>query len=480
MGKMHKIIPFWILILFQVIVACKSDNVKPNYGNYPADVGEVLVLKCANTGCHNAQSATAASGLDVSTWQGLFKGSASGSAVIPFSSKFSSLCYFINTYTALGATATPQMPLNQAPLSNAEVKTIMSWIDQGAPDIKGNIAFTNPTLQRAYVVNQGCDVVTVIDRSSGLPIRYVEVGNKPGPDIPHQIQVSPDGLYWYVVFLNNSIIQQFDVRTNTLLAEIPLSPPGNSTLDWNTLVINATGSRAYAVSWANNGKVAAVDLHQRSLLYYTSGIYQPHGIVLTPDESHVLITCQRGNVVYDMDTSLQNYREITLETNPALQLDPHDIRFHPDGKQVWISCQQSNEVRVYDWPAWTKKAQLQVGVFPQELTYSKLLNCFFVSCTLDPSTAKQLLGSVVKIHADNFALEKIYIGYQPHGIAADDMHKTLWVASRNLDNNGPLPHHSAQCTGRNGFLNAVRMQDFFPLTKRIELSVDPYFISICP
>lgn len=480
MVKMHKVIWMSYVVVCILCTACSVDSIKPNYGNYPDAIGEIMVLKCAQGGCHNTQSADAASGLDLSTWQGLFKGSKSGSAVIPFSSKFSSLCYFVNTYSALGATATPVMPLNQSPLSFKEVNVIKTWIDQGAPDIKGQIAFSDPFQSYAYVVNQGCDVVTVIDRKSGLPIRYVEVGNKPGPDIPHQVKVSPDGKFWYVVFLNNSILQQFDAVNNSLVAEIPLCPSQNTVIDWNTLVINEAGNRAYAVSWSNNGKIAAVDLKSRSLLHFTSGLYQPHGICLSPDESQLLITCQTGNFIYEMDTALVNYRSIVLDSNISFRLDPHDIQCHPDNNDIWISCQHSNEVRVYEWPAWNIKSKVQVGIYPQELCFSKVQNAFYVSCTQDPYPGSNMLGSVVKIDARTFFQRKLYIGYQPHGIIADDENNMLWVVSRNLDATGPLPHHSAQCSGRNGFLNAVDLNRFIPETKRVELSVDPYFISIKP
>jgi len=94
MVKMHKVIWMSYVVVCILCTACSVDSIKPNYGNYPDAIGEIMVLKCAQGGCHNTQSADAASGLDLSTWQGLFKGSKSGSAVIPFSSKFSILMLF--------------------------------------------------------------------------------------------------------------------------------------------------------------------------------------------------------------------------------------------------------------------------------------------------------------------------------------------------------------------------------------------------
>lgn len=100
------------------------------------------------------------------------------------------------------------MPLNKTPLTYAQVKTIKDWIDRGAPDINGKIMWAdNPKLKKLYAVNQGCDVVTVFDSETQLPIRYIDVGTKPGSPTPHTKYVSPDGAYWYVVFINNNVMQ---------------------------------------------------------------------------------------------------------------------------------------------------------------------------------------------------------------------------------------------------------------------------------
>ncbi len=460
-------------------ISCTRESISPQYGDYPKEIGELLVLKCANTGCHNSNSSEAASGLDLSTWNNLFKGSRTGSPVIPYASKFSSLCYFINSNPKWGPVASPRMPLNQPSLSEAEVMAVKKWIDAGAPDVQGRVAFSNFKNAAAYIVNQGCDVVTLVDRTTGLPIRYIEVGNKPGPDIPHQVQVSPDGQYWYVLFVNNSVLQKYSTQDNRLLAEIPLSPEGIQALDWNTLTFNSDGTRAYAVSWANDGKVAALDLKNNRLLHFIGGLYQPHGIALSPDQQTLLITAQTGNALYSMDTALKDYRELSLDVS-NFSLDPHDLRFHPDGHEVWITCQKSNEVRVFEWPQWVLKKCIPVGQYPQEITYSRQTESFYITCSNDPSGNNNQLGSVYKIQDKTFSVQKQFVGFQPHGIVADDRYGVIWVLSRNISSAGPAPHHQAQCTGRNGFLNAIDLQSFSPKRFRSELSVDPYYISISP
>src|ERR1035438_5189633 len=65
---------------------------------YPSNIANIIVRKCAVAGCHNTQSAPGASGLDLTTWQSLFKGGNNGSSVVPFRPDFSYMMYFINTF----------------------------------------------------------------------------------------------------------------------------------------------------------------------------------------------------------------------------------------------------------------------------------------------------------------------------------------------------------------------------------------------
>src|SRR5688572_2528647 len=128
---------------------CRKDKGLAIYGSYPNEIGKIMVLKCAVSGCHNDASYIAAADLNLSTWQNLFKGSNSGSPVIPFRSDFSSLCYFINTYPELGPTNVPTMPLNAEKLSKEEVQAVKDWINEGAPDINGNIKWAdNPNRKK--------------------------------------------------------------------------------------------------------------------------------------------------------------------------------------------------------------------------------------------------------------------------------------------------------------------------------------------
>jgi hypothetical protein len=57
------------------------------------------------------------------------------------------------------------------------------------------------------------------------------------------------------------------------------------------------------------------------------------------------------------------------------------------------------------------------------------------------------------------------------------------VANRNVTSDGPAPHHSNNCGGRNGYVTFIDMNTLTLLTtdegeeKEIEVSVDPYSIA---
>lgn len=464
-----------------------------NHGNYPADVGKIMSLNCSVSGCHNQSSFPAAGNLNLETWASMFNGSSSGSPVIPYSSKFSSLCYYINTYPELGPQGIPTMPLNKGKLSFNEVKLIKDWIDAGAPDVNGNVMWAdNPKRKKLYAVNQGCDVVTVFDSQTQLPMRYIEVGTKAGaPDTPHQIRVSPDGSYWYVIFINNNVMQKFSCADDSYIGTIPLTPfaAGTSTssvndaFNWNTFVISSDSKRAYCVSWQPSGKVCAVDLENMKLLHYIGGLSNPHGIVLNGSNDKLYVGAQTGNYITEIDSAFSNTNDISLQNgvlpSSVSSLDIHDFALTPDNQNLLVTCQKSNEVRVFNIATQSVTNVIPTAVYPQEIVYCASRQEYYVSCTYD-STAAGTMGVITKISAAGYAVSKVACGFQPHGLAVDETKKLLYVLSRNVQPGGPIPHHTSQCGGRNGFVNFIDLNTFSVSSKKYEMSVDPYFIYARP
>lgn len=465
-----------------IFFSCTKDSAPPTFGDYPTEIGKIMTYKCATAGCHNNASYKAAANLNLSSYADLFKGSSNGSPVIPFRSDFSSLCYFINTYPALGLINSPTMPLNNTPLSQTEVQTIKDWIDEGAPDINGKVMWSeNLNRKKYYVLNQGCDVVTVFDTETQLPIRCITVGNKPNvAESPHMIRVSPDGNYWYVVFVGNSILQKFRTSDDQLVGEVNLGPQQN----WNTITLSNDNKKAYCMAWPN-GNISVVNLVNMQVIhYYSNAFLNGHGTALNNTNDTLYVTSQTGNFIFKIDTGFSSLPiQIRLDPTQApsslSSLDPHEIIFSPDGTNYFVSCQNSNEIRVFSRLGDNLLHVIPTGVYPLEMAKSNLTNKLYVSCENDPNVNPKIKGSVTVIDMNTFVGTNYKVGYEPHGIAIDDINGYLIVASRNINVTGPTPHHSGVC-GRNGFINYFNILTMELLNKKTEVAADPYSITIRP
>lgn len=473
---------------------CRTDKGTPDFGNYPTDVGKLLTTKCATPGCHNNISKDGAAGLSLETWNILFMGDKAGSPVIPYRPDFSSLCFFVNTFPDLGIALKPTMPYNKSPLNREEVILLQNWIKVGAPDKSGFIKFSdNPLRKKIFVTNQGCDVVTVFDQETCLPMRYVDVGKSPGIESPHMIRVSPDGKYWYVVFTGGGYIQRYLTSNESFAGEVSIGS-GN----WNTITISSDSKRAFIVDWSSNGKIAYLDLDAMSLIQTWAGamLYEyPHGGAINKTNDTLYVTGQTGNYIYKVPVSdPASPIQISLQQPPyetyvppvtTSILDMHEIVFSPDYSKYFVTCQKTNQVRVVKTSNDSLLSVISVGLYPQELSISKNTKYLFVSCPEDTVSFPGSRGSVAVIdYTTNTLVKKIFTGFQPHGLVVDDVKHLVYVANRNVTNSGPAPHHLSVCGGRNGYLTIIDMVTMQLVKnndgsdKRIELSVDPYSAAI--
>lgn len=248
-----------LLGLALMISACKKDE--PIGGNYPEEIGKILVKTCATSGCHEGQSAVGAGGLNMETWADLFRGSRGGSPVIPYSPDQSYLLFSVNTDTALGPVLSPTMPFNAPALSSQEYAALWNWIHDGARNEKGEEAFPPiATRKKWYVGHQVCDHVAVFDAESRQIMRFIEVGTDPtNIEYSFDIEVSPDRQYWYLAFFGtNSFISQYSTLTDQKVADIPLGNYGWSALSFSP------DSRFAFVSSEYSSQLQVVDLSNRS------------------------------------------------------------------------------------------------------------------------------------------------------------------------------------------------------------------------
>jgi YVTN family beta-propeller protein len=283
-----------------------------------------------------------------------------------------------------------------------------------------------------------------------------------------------------VVFVANNILQKYRTSDDSFVGEVSLGAYQN----WNTIAISNDSKRAYCVAWQANSRLAIVDLENMSLKYNVGGgnFTDAHGVALNKTNDTIYITRQTGNYIFKIDTALNGFSEVVIDgsgiPNQTSSLDPHEIIFSPDGSKYFVTCQKSNEVRVLNTANDVLLQTINTGQYPLEFVMSSSKNKLYVVCQDEPSSIPNTKGCVTVIDMTTYQSSNHSVGYQPHGIALDEVNGYVIVASRNLAN-GPTPHHTGVC-GRNGFVNYFNINTMQLLSKKTEVASDPYSVFVRP
>lgn len=482
-----------LVFFISVISSCRYDVLEaPALSNYPADVDAIITSKCATAGCHNDVSYVGAAGLDLTTWEAMYRGTNSGAVVVPKRSDFSTLMYFTNTDSTKGLIVQPTMPINGTPLSETEYLTLKSWIDGGAKSKNGDEMFPiDANRKKYYISNQGCDVVSVMDAKKAVVMSMVDVGQTAGatpPESPHNVKVTPDGQYWVTVYLNSDIVQLYSTVSDQLVKTIPI---GNGVAGgWNTISISKNSKFGYAVDY-NGGRVAIVDFDNNTSQTIgpfpsTGATINLHGSALNATDDTLYVTYQESSKLVKIPLNDPfGYEDVNLNpTGPdysSSALKPHEIIFAPDYSKYFVTCQDVNQVRVFDAHTDQLIKVIPVGVYPLEFAMSPENNLLFVTNMEDVTFLPDVKGSVSVIDMNSLTeIKKVKVGWQPHGVAVDKSNNCVIVANRNVTG-GPAPHHASACAGKNGYLSKI---DMTTLEKdnsfKPEVSVDPYSIAVKP
>ncbi len=467
--------------------ACKKDvslEGMLSESGFPSDIDKIMRKSCATSGCHNSISKDAAAGINLETWEDLFKGGRNNACVIPYRADQSVLFFGINKDENLGPTLSPTMPYNQPALPAADVLKIRDWINAGAPDKNGRIAFSENSSARkkVYVANQGCDLISVIDVETQLVMRAYDVGKTSNIEAVHDLMVSPDNKNWYITYYASNIFQKFDAATDELVGEINLGEIG-----WHSMAISGDSRYAIMVTWAGSGGIVLVDLLNFVIVKkYMGAFFLPHGCALNHDGTLGYAVCFQGNFLYKIDLTNKmapEIYEIPLQTGetPAINnvYKPYEVEFSPDYSRYYVTCQGTFDLRVFNSANDNLLAAIPMSGIPQTIAFSTKSNYAFVTNMNDKSLpSTQSMVDVINYQTNNF-VKAVYTGPQPRGLAVDNSKNVVYVANRNVDPDGPAPHHSTNCIGRNGFMTLIDIQTL-ELIKgyKAELSVDPYTVSI--
>ncbi|MEZ5018020.1 MAG: hypothetical protein R2800_13260 [Flavipsychrobacter sp.] len=476
-----------VLIACAMLLSCKHKPAYDGRGSaYPEAVGKIILDKCATTGCHNSTSHKGAGGLNLTSWYTLFEGGSIGTSVIPYSSKFSTLCYYTNTDTSLGVTLTPTMPVNQAPLTKEEYLTLKHWVDEGAPNINGAVKYADEhTRSKVYVTNRLCDVVTVFDSRSLLQMRYVDVGISAAEEFPVTIKVSPDKQYWYVSFFAQSeVVQKYSAVDDRWIGDLHLGLGS-----WTSFAITQDSRYGYFVDNTSKGKVVYVDLFAMKVLatYDFGGRFSyMSGIVINEARNKLYIGTSFGNFIYSIDITnplSPIIKEIPIDGSGVVQnqpvVNPTDFELIPSSNKCYVACQQSKDIKVIDMETDSILSTIALDTYPAFMSYSAKTKKLFVSCPDDEQSFAGNRGAIAIVDTEHDVLYKrLDSGYQPYGLSVDDERGIVAIANANFAPGGDEPHHSSDCEGRNGNVTFIDLNTL-ELVKinRSEVAVYPFGVA---
>jgi len=427
------------------------------------------------------------------SWEDVFNGSNGRAVVVPYKSSKSDLFIHVNDDTTLGPALLDSLgqidPLVHMPqggyqLPRAQVVTIKRWIDQGAPNDHGDVAFSSTPRPRMFVVNALEDLVAVIDVATNLVIRYINVGTAYDSTFPfgspHHVKVDERGTSFYVTLIGSREFWKFSTSTYELLGRVSIPPASSSPAD---IVFSATGDTAFISDFnsgfiSGSGRITMVNTRTMQVIgtitltnpYAPFPPRLPHGLLVSPDRSRLFVTnAGSGNVsvVYlaDMSQSL-----ITLDTtgsSTTSNTSPYLCDMTPDGRYLFVTDFNAGAQNVYiiDFQMDSTKPSRVIPIGGRSVHVAVTPDGRYAYvCNFTRHSVE-----VIDIQ-NNFSVTTISIppgyGRQPHGVWFTPDGSSAYITTENLQNPDP-PHHPPSGGAGSSFVIVIDVA-----TKRIVKKIE--------
>ncbi|TLY33584.1 MAG: YncE family protein [Ignavibacteria bacterium] len=433
--------------------------------SFSKHVQPIFLSGCAVSGCHdrpapgdNLPAGTGSAGPDseqfsLANWQDFFIGRDHGDLVVPYRGNKSHVIYHLNSDTLLAPVSVPHMPpvagISIPPL---QLGVIMRWIDEGAPDDYGAVAFTVDPQGKVLVTNQAEDLVAVIDIAANLVARYIQAGVAnvfiQPPAAPHNVTVDKAHGYYYVNLVGGGKVLKFRLADNAKLGEVSgiLSP--------TQVALSESGDTGYVAQFASGvNSIRLFDTRSMALVGELSALYvdKPHGVQLTPDRRELWVTGNLSDNI--MVVNLQDFSTKLIQLNNQAPgsggaLLPYQTVMTPDNKFVYVSCQLSNEVRLVSRDSMAVVKVIPVGRYPLILAISPD-GRYVYSANRNSNSV-----SVIRTGVDSVVETIADVGPQPHGIDITADGRFAYVSCENVTAAVP-PHHPTSGSKVPGFVAVV-------------------------
>jgi YVTN family beta-propeller protein len=420
---------------------------------------------CAGSGCHintsldrpmlNKVTEHIEEPFSLRTWEEMFKGGPHGAVLIPFKAQKSHLIFHVNTDTLLAPVSMPHMPQPGFNLPLSQVQTLIRWINEGATNDVGAVAFSTHPQGKVLATNQSEDLVSVIDIRTNLVARYVQAGvlnvfAQP-PEAPHNLTVDKQNGVYYVNLVQGGKVLKFRLSDNVKLGEVGgfLSP--------TQVALSVTGDTGFVAQFSSGTtSIRLFNTRTMTLLGQISSPFlnKPHGAEVTPNKQELWVTGNFSDNIMivnmqDLSTTiLPLVPNDTLPPGTGNRLEPYQTVMTANNKYVYVTCRKSNEVRVVDRDSMSVIKIIPVGQMPlipaitpdDQLVYVPNRN------TNDVSVIRT---------SDNTLIATITnVGPQPHGIAITDDGRYAYVTCENVSSTIP-PHHPTTGSKTPGFIAVI-------------------------
>ncbi len=382
-------------------------------GEFEQKVQPIFNRHCVE--CHSPRNAVRRLALD--SWESLLMGSENGAMVIPFHPKFSHLFQHLHTDTTLSPVASPLMPIGRNPLSREEVMTIYNWIQNGARNRNGKVPFEE-SYAKVYVTNQAADLVAIIDKRTGLLMRYVDVSAEGGIwqnplQSPHYVTVSNNKKYWYVSLIAKGEVWKFDAETDTLIAKVSVgSSPAH-------ILCSPDDSTLYVSNFsASVNRITMVDATTMTVKRTSPPINTaPHGLALSRNGRWLYATAYESDRIFELDLETFSTRQFPVRRagEPSTRnYRPYQVMLSPDEKKLFVTCNGDaafdGDLRVIDLETLDIKS-ITVGKYPILMDYTPDKSRLYVANRNSNSV------SVVDVQRETVVATIENVGIQPHGLA---------------------------------------------------------------
>lgn len=485
---------FFILALISGVLALNSINFMGCDSGSPTAIGEpvsftrdiqpIFAQSCNFPGCHNSTDKQA--GIDLTSWDALMKnGSTRGAEFVSYNATWSNLVKHINRIdTNISSFAEPLMPqvlmpyTNGMPLAGNQLLKIVDWVNQGAKNDNGEVAFQNIT-NKAFITNQASDFVAVVNLDNNHLVRLINVGgrsnvNQP-PDAPHVITIDNQGNYFYVSLISEGYMEKYDARTYQQSGRVLIgSSPAH-------IVISNDGTKGFITDFTTSGSIKVFDTGSMTI---TNSITEfrmnrPHGLRLTHDGSLILTATQISEFLYVINTSTEQIENI-IQVDPSVPVsgtgtnnfNPYQVAITPDDKFAYVTCRKSNDVRVFDILTRTFILNIPTGLNPLAHEISPDGRwCYVPNQGSNSVTVIDLLTNTVVKSISN-------VGAQPHKVdfTADGHYAYVTCESTN----GGFVHHPATSGKKPGTTAVIDVWAGHIKIKDIEMASFPAGICITP